>query len=87
MELLEGAPLSDYFVSMEEKGSKFSEDRLWRIFLQLLLALRYLHKDKKVIHRDLSPANIMLNEDDKLTISTEEGVGLCACSDNVKIFS
>ena len=69
MELLEGAPLSDYIASMEEKGSRFGEDHLWRVFAQLLLALRYLHKDRKIIHRDLSPANLMLNEDDKLTIS------------------
>ncbi len=75
MELLEGAPLIDYIASMDEKGSKFSEDRLWRIFVQLLQALRYLHKDKKVIHRDLSSANIMLNEQDKLTISACCGCG------------
>ena len=69
MELLEGAPLSEHIMSMEEKGFKFSEERLWRIFTQLVLALRYLHKERKVVHRDLSPANLMLGEDDKLTIS------------------
>ena len=69
MELLEGAPLSDHVSSLTERGSRFSEGRLWKLFVQLVLALRYLHKEKRIVHRDLSPANIMLNQEDKLTIS------------------
>ena len=69
MELLEGAPLIDHVSSLAERVSKFSESRLWRIFVQLVLALRYLHMEKRVVHRDLSPANIMISEEDKLTIS------------------
>lgn len=69
MELLEGTPLSEQIASLGEKGLKFSEDRLLKIFTQLVLALRYLHKEKKVTHRDLSPSNLMLGEADKLTIS------------------
>lgn len=33
------------------------------------LALRYLHKEKRIVHRDLTPNNIMLGEKDKVTIS------------------
>lgn len=69
MELLEGTSLSDHITALAEKGSRFSETRIWKIFLQLVLALRYLHKEKRVVHRDLSPANLMLSEEDKLTIS------------------
>jgi len=69
MELLEGASLGDHITALVEKGSKFTETRLWRIFLQLVMALRYLHKEKRIVHRDLSPANLMLSEEDKLTIS------------------
>lgn len=36
---------------------------------QICLALRYLHKEKRIIHRDLTPNNIMLGERDKVTIS------------------
>lgn len=35
----------------------------------MCLALRYLHKDKRIVHRDLTPNNIMLGEKDKITIS------------------
>ena len=36
---------------------------------QMVLALRYLHKEKGIVHRDLTPNNIMLGEGDKVTIS------------------
>lgn len=35
----------------------------------MCLALRYLHKEKRIVHRDLSPSNIMLGEEDRVTIS------------------
>lgn len=35
---------------------------------QMCLALRYLHKEKRIVHRDLTPNNIMLGEKDKVTI-------------------
>lgn len=122
MELIEGVPLSDHFTSLKEKQQRFTEDRVWNIFIQvcmtkdntstfwhllplstwssyynlhktfcmyckryafvaflsrfysltspqLCLALRYLHKEKRIVHRDLSPNNIMLGEKDKVTIS------------------
>ena len=72
MELLEGAPLSDHVSSLAERGSRFSEGRVWKLFVQLVLGLRYLHKDKRIVHRDLSPANLMISQDDKLTISESQ---------------
>lgn len=71
MELLEGAPLIDHIVVLREKRERFSEVRMWRIFGQLIQGLRYLHKEKKIVHRDLTPANVMVTEGDKLTISEE----------------
>ena len=37
--------------------------RIWAIFTQICLALRYVHKEKKVVHRDLTPSNIMISAD------------------------
>uniref|UniRef100_A0A3Q3BC26 NIMA-related kinase 10 n=1 Tax=Kryptolebias marmoratus TaxID=37003 RepID=A0A3Q3BC26_KRYMA len=68
MELIEGVPLSQHFNSLKEKQQQFTEDRLWNVFIQMCLALRYLHKEKRIVHRDLSPNNIMLGERDKVTI-------------------
>eukprot|EP00064_Thunnus_orientalis_P012236 superscaffoldBa00001854_g12270 len=36
---------------------------------KMCLALRYLHKEKRIVHRDLTPNNIMLGEKDKVTIT------------------
>ncbi|XP_074508974.1 serine/threonine-protein kinase Nek10 [Sebastes fasciatus] len=69
MELIEGAPLAEHLNSLKEKQQKFTEDRLWNIFIQMCLALRYLHKEKRIVHRDLTPNNIMLGEKDKVTIT------------------
>ncbi|XP_068179667.1 serine/threonine-protein kinase Nek10 [Antennarius striatus] len=69
MELIEGVPLAEHFSSLKEKQQNFTEDRMWKIFIQMCLALRYLHKEKRIIHRDLSPNNIMLGEKDKVTIT------------------
>jgi len=40
--------------------SSMSEPICWEIFLQLALALRYLHVDKNITHRDLSANNVLL---------------------------
>ncbi|XP_010776260.1 serine/threonine-protein kinase Nek10 [Notothenia coriiceps] len=69
MELIEGVPLAEHFNSLKEKQQKFTEDRLWNVFIQMCLALRYLHMEKRIVHRDLSPNNIMLGEKDKVTIT------------------
>ncbi|KAM5280395.1 serine/threonine-protein kinase Nek10 isoform 5-T5 [Ctenodactylus gundi] len=69
MELIEGAPLGEHFSSLKEKQHQFTEERLWKIFIQLCLALRYLHKEKRIVHRDLTPNNIMLGDKDKVTVT------------------
>ncbi|XP_072796992.1 serine/threonine-protein kinase Nek10 isoform X1 [Vicugna pacos] len=69
MELIEGAPLGEHFSSLKEKQHHFSEERLWKIFIQLCLALRYLHKEKRIVHRDLTPNNIMLGDKDRVTVT------------------
>ena len=35
MELIEGAPLGEHFNSLKEKGTRFSEERIWHIFIQV----------------------------------------------------
>jgi serine/threonine protein kinase len=48
VQLVEGATLAEVVESESEKKKKFTEDRLWKISIQLCTALRYLHKDAKV---------------------------------------
>jgi NIMA (never in mitosis gene a)-related kinase len=44
---------------MRRKGTFFSEQEIWRIFIQLALGLQCLHQ-MNIMHRDLKPANIFL---------------------------
>ncbi|XP_065896487.1 serine/threonine-protein kinase Nek10-like isoform X2 [Dysidea avara] len=68
MELIDGASLLQYCNSLKEKNKSFSEDRIWKIFTQLVLALRYIHKDRHIIHRDLTASNVMLTNNDHLML-------------------
>jgi serine/threonine-protein kinase len=54
-------------------GKQFSEAQMWRFLLQVLPVLGYIHS-KGVIHRDLSPDNIILRESDHLPVLIDFGV-------------
>ncbi|NXI42985.1 NEK10 kinase, partial [Galbula dea] len=69
MELIEGVSLGEHIHSLKKKQQQFTEERIWHIFIQLCLALRYLHKEKRIVHRDLTPNNVMLGDKDKVTIT------------------
>ena len=69
MELIDGTPLIQHVRTLKEKQELWSEDKVWNLFIQLVLALKYLHKEKHIVHRDLTSNNIMLGEGDKITIT------------------
>ena len=50
----------DFVNSTADKKEVLLEGLIWEIFLQIVLALNYIHVDKGVVHRDLSPNNILL---------------------------
>lgn len=35
MELIEGEPLAEHFASLKEKQQRFTEERIWNIFIQV----------------------------------------------------
>jgi serine/threonine protein kinase len=56
-----------------ESGEGFSEAEIWRFLLQVLPVLGYIHS-KGVIHRDVSPENIILREGDRLPVLIDFGI-------------
>lgn len=65
MELVEGESLQDHLNTLAEKrklraDACMAESDIWQVVGQLLQALYYIHEEKGVVHRDLSPANVVL---------------------------
>merc|ERR1719181_1458166 len=62
MEYCSGVSLQNLIISSKEKRlSKLPEEQTWQIFVQLCLALRYLHVEKGIAHRDLTPNNVLVH--------------------------
>jgi tRNA A-37 threonylcarbamoyl transferase component Bud32 len=57
-EYLEGGSLFDH---LHKRGTKFTEERLINIALDMALGMNYLHA-KKILHCDLKSSNILLDE-------------------------
>jgi serine/threonine protein kinase len=56
-----------------EVGENFTETEIWRFLLQVLPVLGYIHS-KGVIHRDVSPENIILRDSDRLPVLIDFGI-------------
>ncbi|CAF0730724.1 unnamed protein product [Rotaria sordida] len=69
MELIAGSSLQDHLTLIKDTNQKMSEDNIWRVLIQLILALRYLHKEKGIVHRDLTANNIMLDDEYRVKIT------------------
>ena len=71
-EYCEGGTLADFIVREKKKGIKFiKEDVVWRLFIQITLGLYHIHL-KKIVHRNLKPSNIFLNQDLTIKITNFE---------------
>jgi NIMA (never in mitosis gene a)-related kinase 10 len=86
MELIDGVSLSQHVRKLKERNELFKEDKIWNIFIQIVRALNYLHKEKHIVHRDLTSNNIMLGENDKITI-TDFGLAKLKENDCSKMLS
>jgi NIMA (never in mitosis gene a)-related kinase len=59
MEYADGGDLSKY---IKKQIQIINEKKVLDIFVQLCLAVKYLH-DRKILHRDLKPSNVFLTKD------------------------
>ncbi len=61
MEYIEGADLSAVLTNYQNQGKQTPPSEAARIIRQICLALDYAHS-QGVIHRDVKPSNIMINQ-------------------------
>lgn len=57
--ILDYCPGGELF-NLQKKVVRFPEDEARKYFIEVLLALEYLHS-KNIIYRDLKPENIMID--------------------------
>jgi NIMA (never in mitosis gene a)-related kinase len=63
MEFCEGGDMAAVIKKCKREQDSLPEEVIWKIFMQISLALYECHKRKegKILHRDLKPANIFLD--------------------------
>jgi serine/threonine protein kinase len=61
MELVEGINLAEYITNLKEKGLRAKEKDIIKILIDIVGVLKYLHKEKGILYKDLNPHNIMLD--------------------------
>ena len=70
MEYVDGVSLYQHLNYIHEsKSGPIKEDWIWNFAIQFIQGLRYLHVDRNLIHRDLSPNNILITFDDVVKIT------------------
>ena len=68
-EYINGGSLKELIQKLKEKGKLVDEKKMWEFLIQLLKGLFYLHEEKKIIHKDIKPENILIDEHMNLKIS------------------
>ena len=73
-EYVDGKTYSDLLRERQSQGRAFSEAEVMQWLKALLPVLQYIH-DRSIIHRDISPDNIMLPTGKNLPVLIDFGVG------------
>ena len=82
-EYCENNDLLKYIYSHKEKNEKISEEMIWKVAYQSLDALNYLHVEKNILNKDITPLNILLSKDNNVKISDFELSGIIPIISNV----
>ncbi|MEG5160320.1 serine/threonine-protein kinase [Microcoleus sp. AT3-A2] len=69
---IKGQTYEEILISRQQQGKNFTEAEVTQLLFQLLPVLEYIHS-KNLIHRDISPDNIIQHEADKLPFLIDFG--------------
>lgn len=73
-EYVDGQTYSELLQKLQKQGRNFSQDEVINWLKNLLLILEYIHQHN-IIHRDISPDNVMLPDNKNLPVLIDFGVG------------
>jgi serine/threonine protein kinase len=76
-EYINGQTYSSLLRERQQSGRAFSEVEVIKWLQELLPVLSYLH-DRQIVHRDISPDNIILQSDTNLPVLIDFGIGRSA---------
>ena len=60
MEYCDGGDLDQLIQKSNFNKTRIDENFIWKILIQTLKALNYIHNEKNILHRDIKPSNIFL---------------------------
>ena len=69
MEYCENNNLEIFIDSMKQKNERILEELIWKVAYQSLDALNYLHVEKKILHKDIKPLNILFTKNNDIKLS------------------
>ncbi len=69
IEYINDGSLENLYKKARQEGKVIKEKLLWDFLIQTLSGLVYLHENKKIIHRDIKPDNLLLDKENGLKIS------------------
>lgn len=66
MDYCDGGDLFKYITQQRRNRSKIPEGTILRWFTQMSLAIKYMHEDKRILHRDIKTQNVFLRREGPL---------------------
>lgn len=64
MEYCQGGDMAQLIKKCKLEKDHIAEDVIWKIFMQIIQALRHCHENKehgKILHRDMKPGNVFMD--------------------------
>ena len=69
MEFCKNRDLDFLINEKRRKNQKVDEEFIWKVAYQTLKALEFLHVEKKVVHNDVKPLNLLLDENNDIKLT------------------
>ena len=84
MEYCEKNDLNRYINDFKDKNEKIPEEFIWKVAFQVLDALHYLHNERKIVHKDIKPLNLLIDKDDNIKVCDFGSSGMVSILTKIK---